>query len=985
MEHLNTLEPSSSAIKRPPRTLQGGDEVEMVEPRPLPFQKAADATEERRHQVLWAPPQGGDDSDLEAAMEAHLGMIAATPSRELVDTARRSPGLPPLLATAQVAAERAPTDALALIRSGIVQWIRDVFNRPDAIGSPTASHRLCFALHSMLRWAPPESTSLLREAILTGERQSTSKLASGSSGTSARVHAIGAAPLSALLCTAVRRHATYAPLLDEACRCLGLFGRRGGASGAAAVLSAGGIEAVVEAMTQVPEAPEVQAAGSAALAGLLAAERAAAAANGSLVTTGGSSGGSNGGGGGGGGGGGDGGGRPPIAESALSRGALLCLGGALRLHPDHNTCIEAALEALVLLCDILAPPFAELWPEVEDAREGETAAAAAASVSASSSITTSASSVRHAAVVAAVKPTGAQARAARHAVKVALPMLCAALLLRSSPSSSAPTPHSRALLRLLAACARLGCVSASSKLFGACERVREAVADSAAARDCISDDRRGARAACELWALLPPPQGGTAPAESLHLLLSAAATMRAAPGDDDDNDEEAGSGGGRRVAGRKQDDGGGGGGSGSDEYGRRILGAREVEEHETWCAALLTLCRRSRAGGATAGGAVRESASSGWPAEALMHAALRSGGLQHSAALPPALSAVLACLHALPAARAAEACEALCTAHGLLASVRRALAPAMVKGVAADGACGTADEEGGGGTGTGAGNGNGNGGGGGELAPLDTCSVRGIAAGLAAAAYLVRTGGSVRGHALALPLLKRSGGLTALLLRRAELRRAVRVQAAGCDLIAAVAAAGGGGGGGGGGRGSSHAEHTAKVYAALAALEAHGTHSARVAVAACDALGALASVMGAAALDAAAAKAADEGGGGGGAGGGGDGGGGGASEDDTQPAAPAEGAPSGSVARPLAAALRAHASERAVVSSAVHVLRMLCTDKSGGSRGGGGGDGGGGGGGGGRALKEFKDAGGRELVRAALSTHGTAMRGVGAEALLAAL
>ena len=31
MEHLNTLEPSSSAIKRPPRTLQGGDE-EMVEP-----------------------------------------------------------------------------------------------------------------------------------------------------------------------------------------------------------------------------------------------------------------------------------------------------------------------------------------------------------------------------------------------------------------------------------------------------------------------------------------------------------------------------------------------------------------------------------------------------------------------------------------------------------------------------------------------------------------------------------------------------------------------------------------------------------------------------------------------------------------------------------------------------------------------------------------------------------------------------------------
>ena len=364
--------------------------------------------------ATWTLPDAGSEQAVEAAMAEHMASMSAQPTKHLVDVARRSPGLPPLLAAAQVAADRAPTDALLLVRTGIVQWFRDVLNRPDSISVAAVAHRICFALRAILEAAPSAAVGQLRNALLSGERIGNGASSVSPAGLDSKV---GSLSLAQLLVVAVKRHATFTPLVQDASYCLGAFGRHGGSAGASAVLAAGGIEVILEAMGRAPHSSELQGDGGTAIAGLLTCEGRLGAASelGDEIIT------------------------RRVAERAIGSGALGALCGALQRHPGSPACVGAILEALLAVTRAVVPAFVAVWSEAEV--EGQ-----AASTSIQASVTST------------------QARAARHIAKASLPLLCAALLLQPAPTSFAgganrwsfvPHRRSRALLEVLSACARL--------------------------------------------------------------------------------------------------------------------------------------------------------------------------------------------------------------------------------------------------------------------------------------------------------------------------------------------------------------------------------------------------------------------------------------------------------------------------------------------------------------------------------------------------
>jgi hypothetical protein len=171
-------------------------------------------------------------------------------------------------------------------------------------------------------------------------------------------------------------------------------------------------------------------------------------------------------------------------------------------------------------------------------------------------------------------------------------------------------------------------------------------------------------------------------------------------------------------------------------------------DHVVWCAALLS------------NGPLRQHVSNGErPLEALMHAALRQGGL-HGHSLPAALKAVSACLASLPPTRAADAIEALCSQHALLLTIRSGLAAADASAASAPPTRESEDVMSGA-----------------HLHGERSERVRAVAAALRALTLVVRAGGSCRTKALALPLLKQPRALPALLTSTHEMRASPSVQA----------------------------------------------------------------------------------------------------------------------------------------------------------------------------------------------------------------
>ena len=705
----------------------------------------------------WAPPSAQQEREIEAAIAEHVPRMTATATRRLVDAARRSPGQPPLLAAAQVVADRAPTEASALLATGTVEWLRDGLNRPDTLASAAATHRLCFALRSLLESAPAVTAPQLRGIVVQGE---------SSSGRPGAKRSHGNLPLSGVLCAAISKHRRFAPLVEDACFCIAAVGRYGGRSSGAAFLAAGAVDVVLEAMAASKSVAEVQAAGASALGSLLSPDQHAAGSDepsgedSAPVAT------------------------RQIAERALGAGALLSLAHVIQHNPERTSCVDAALDGLLGLIGAVAPRFDAMWPRVELSRERTHASAANGDARGES---------RSHAPLLSLEPTAGERLAAKHAAKMSVPLLCAALLLKADQASPRHVDRQRdrmstlrrasTLIQLLAACVRLGLSSpATSKLLSLCEQAATSLTSSSTATDVVRHERAAARAACEVWALLPPSV--ETHAATLQAMLSAATALAAAAGVR------------LRDPIRDRDE---------VEFGGEAPSVSDLadRDHAAWCAALLTL-----------GPARQASATGGRPLEALMQAALRSGFTsRHS--LPPALKAVTACLDALPPARAVEAAEALCGQHGLLVTIRNGLGPTTLLG-AADADAGD----------------------GGETDAI----VRAVAASLRALALLLRVGGSCRSKAMSLPVLRRPGVLPELLSMRDDIRGSWSAQAAGCALLRSLVMAGGSSGTSK--KGVSTQQAHVEVAAAgvdmlVAALSTHGDRSVDVAREACEAVGTL--------------------------------------------------------------------------------------------------------------------------------------------------
>ena len=140
----------------------------------------------------WAPPDKAAEVELDRAISESYMRFAAVASPELVGTARYASGLAPLLAIAQLAAERASVEAGALVASGCVRWLQDVLARSDALASAAATHRVCYALRNVLEHAPPPTYRQLRAELKTGA-------------------------LVRLLCSALYQHKDFAPVCKAAC------------------------------------------------------------------------------------------------------------------------------------------------------------------------------------------------------------------------------------------------------------------------------------------------------------------------------------------------------------------------------------------------------------------------------------------------------------------------------------------------------------------------------------------------------------------------------------------------------------------------------------------------------------------------------------------------------------------------------------------------------------------------------------------------
>ena len=648
-------------------------ELEMVPP--------AESNNNNGDNNAWAPPD--EEVDVESSIAESVPKFVSTPTRKLVDAARRSHGLPPLLAAAQIAAERAPTEASALLNAGCVEWLRDVLNQPEAIASPAATHRLCFALHALIENVPPHSSKELQRALLDGKD---------------RRQGQGTLSLPRVLCTALKRHTRVAPLVEEACYCIAGIGERGGKPAASALLTAGCVDSVLEVMAASVSLLEVQAAGAAAIGALLdpgdgASESSSEGDNGVSMA------------------------RRQIAENILNAGGVLSLASIVQEHPDRDSCIDNSLRGLVRLIDGFAPTFESIWPTVEQLRErGQNIKALALGAASGRAAT-------------------AQQRAAKHAGKKSVPLLCAALLLKGDGGGARDhlaVSRGAMLLRLLSACARLGAAIPSSKLLPMCEKAMAGAVSSGMATSAIRQERGAARAACELWALIPA--ASEQQASTLRALLTASTALAAASGVERERIE-------MEAAGT------------SSSHTTTPLSEQADGDHAAWCAALLTNGLTSGGRGA-AGGGER-------PIEALMQSALRNGRCTSTHSLPASLKAVTACLDSLPPARAAEAAAVLCTGHGLLVTIHSGLGMATL--VEEDGMC---DKE------------------------AARIAVRSVAAALRGLALLLRAGGTCRTKALALPVLKKQGELSHLLKHSRELRTTASVQAAGCSLLRALSTAG---------------------------------------------------------------------------------------------------------------------------------------------------------------------------------------------------
>ena len=422
---------------------------------------ASDATPATPEAPSWTPPSPLTDVDLEAAVLELVPKFNSIPSRQLIDAARRSPGLSPVLTAAQVAADRAPTDAVQLVRTGAVQWLRDMLNRADARRSPTITHRLCYTLRAILEHTPTSAAPLLQAALLTGSR-SNSQASSGYTGE---------APLPELLCRALKVHATSSGVVEVVCVCLGLFSERGaGPQCCQALVAAGGVQAIMDALAGAPDDADLQAAGCGAMLGLMSASDTSAP---------------------------DAEARDPLIDRIVDAGAVRRFACILERHPHHTSCTSSALKALARIVDAAAPDFVELWPELEAELEQERLEMPSAD--------------------------GLQAKVARQMQKASLPILCTAILLEcTAPGSSDRDVHA---LRVLAGCARLGRRVVASQLLRTTATSHKALT-SAAAIACLRGTRAGATAACELWALLPHLPSGNV----LHQLLAASSAMREGAG-----------------------------------------------------------------------------------------------------------------------------------------------------------------------------------------------------------------------------------------------------------------------------------------------------------------------------------------------------------------------------------------------------------------------------------------------------------------------
>lgn len=726
-----------------------------------------------------APPPGVEksDVDVEAAVLKVIPNFDATPSRQLVDAARRSAGLPPVLAAAHVAAERAPADALLLVRTGMVQWLRDMLNRGDARSSLMATLRLCYTLRAIMEHTPTSATPLLQEALLTGEAQSAASTNRTSSDAS----------IAVLLCRAMKMYSKSSAILEVVAACLGQFSLRGSAS-RAAVLRAGGGEAILEAMEGSQDDSDVQMAGCNAMLCVMESDDDAE--------------------------------RRQHVERVVNTNGIRRFVVVLERHPSHDACTTAALQALVLVAEEVAPAFVDLLPYVE----------------------------------ADLKPATAsplQARVSRHMLKGSVPLICAALLLDTSTAEKI-TNRDSYILRLLASCARLGKWIGQSQLLLATSKARKSL-ESLAELDCVRQQRMGASAACELWALF---HSDFASSHSLHELLVASTAMRDAA--------RAYSVTGKDV----------------DEFGRRSLTTAEEGEHAAWCEALIVSLHGVDCDAHLA------------PIDALMHASL-VGGFTSGPCLGPTLRAVFACLRMLPAERSQSTLEGLYASHGLLATIRRA------------------------------------------LNQPEHCAHRpsAIAAACSALAYLVRTGGQARKHALNVPVLKQQGALDSLLCD-ATLVRSERAQAAGCDLVDAVLSAGHLWGG----------KSACGIRGVLHTLMEQGIAQELVARAACDALSTCCSTVGPSVVFQVFNKY---------------------HEDDSHADHDAE------LIRHLSDVLQAHSLEPETTTSIVLALRLLCVENTGTLRA--------------AVAPELQRGDTIALLQRAVSYGGNRMRGVGGDKLLAAL
>ena len=601
----------------------------------------------------WTPTDLTAEADLDAAVAELLPAMEAVPSAALVAEARRAASsIPALLAAAELVASRAPADGGVLTRSGCLRWLEEGLGRADVLSSSAATHRLCYALRCMLDAAALE---VARSATLPGSEQLLG-------GGQLRRSLCDGGQLSRSLCEAIRRHEAFAPLCTEALLCLAGASALGGGAAVTATLSAGGAELALEWVAMrgggALALEERQAAGASALAALLgrapalsvAADGSAMAASTLLSAPV--------------GGGGAGEARRRAAASRVAAIRILSLGGvgalttALQAHATPTAASDALLSTLVGLFDALAPPFELAWAEVEAELEvaclggmplvsgallepgGGVAAAEDAEGSGRGSGGGGGGSGGSGGVA------DARAKASRHAAKVSLHLIAAAILLASPPPTAA---RARAALQLLGALAKLSTLGrrSSPKLWLGLERSLPAAARAEA---LLRVDRDAATAACELLALLSPDS--PPPKEMLSALLGAARGTR-----EDDEDAEAtpsargGCGGdGRGDGGRDADEGGAD--AGADAGGH----AGGDAAHVAWSAALVGLCCRPRPSEAAAAAAATHLS-----LEALMAAALKKADAS-ATARPLSLLAIGAALASLPPTRAADAAAQLCAA-----------------------------------------------------------------------------------------------------------------------------------------------------------------------------------------------------------------------------------------------------------------------------------------------------------------------------------